>query len=114
MRLSQAGGQAMSVMHVYPHIEKVEGQPARLARLPRVRVAQIVMDYLAYGWSADEMCRQHPYLMPAEAHAAMGYYFDHQDAMDAEIRAEWVQVERERLNSPPSPFLLRMRARGLR
>ncbi|MEQ8756599.1 MAG: hypothetical protein RID09_24205 [Coleofasciculus sp. G1-WW12-02] len=38
---------------IYPHIEKAEGQPARLQRIPRVRVAQIVMDYLAYGWSVD-------------------------------------------------------------
>ena len=47
----------MALELAYPHIEKPEGQPARLQRLPRVRVAQIVMDYLAYGWSADEMCR---------------------------------------------------------
>ena len=25
------------------------------------------MDYLSHGWSPDEMCRQHPYLTPAEA-----------------------------------------------
>lgn len=43
----------------YPHIEKSDNQPARLQRLPRIRVAQIVMDYLAYGWSVDEMCCQH-------------------------------------------------------
>ena len=29
---------------IYPHIEKVAGQPARLQRIPRVRVAQIVID----------------------------------------------------------------------
>ena len=40
-------------------IEKPEGNSARLCRLKRVRVAQIVMDHLAYGWSVEEMCRQH-------------------------------------------------------
>jgi uncharacterized protein (DUF433 family) len=103
----------MALELAYPHIEKPEGQPARLQRLPRVRVAQIVMDYLAYGWSADEMCRQHPYLRLAEAHAAMGYYFDHQDEIDGEIRVEWEQAERARSSSPRSPFFLRMRAKGL-
>ena len=58
-----------SVAH--EHIEKHTGEPARLARLPRIRVAQIVMDYLAHGWSPDEMCRHYPHLTPAEAHAAM-------------------------------------------
>ena len=48
----------------YPHIEKSNNQPARLQRLPRIRVAQIVMDYLAYGWLVEEICRQ----TPAEAH----------------------------------------------
>ena len=31
----------------YPHIIKEDGTPARLESHPRVRVAQIVMDYLA-------------------------------------------------------------------
>jgi uncharacterized protein (DUF433 family) len=86
----------------YPHIEKPEGQPAHLQRLPRIRVAQLVMDYLAHGWSAEEMCRQHPYLTPAEAHAAMAYYFDHQGEIDGEIRAEWEEVRLTR-ESPGRP-----------
>ena len=76
----------------YPHIEKMENQPARLQRLPRVRVAQIVMDYLAHGWSVEEMCRQHPDLTAAEAHAAMAYYYDYQEEIDQEIRQECQQV----------------------
>ena len=95
---------------IYPHIEKQSGQPARLQRISRVRVAQIVMDYLAYGWSAEEMCRQHPYLTLAEAHAAMVYYFDHQDEIDGEIRTEWEQAEQAKSQASPSPFLVRIRA----
>ncbi len=97
----------------YQHIEKAENQPARLQRLPRIRVAQIVMDYLAYGWSVDEICRQHLYLLPAEAHAAMAYYFDHQEEIDREIRQEWQQA-RETINqSIKSPFYSRMKAKGI-
>ena len=103
----------MEVQAAYPHIEKPNGEPARLQRLPRVRVAQIVMDYLAHGWSADEMCRQHPYLQLAEAHAAMAYYYDHQKEIDAEIRAELEQVEEARQAVTPSPFFVRMRAKGI-
>ena len=51
------------------------------------------MDYLAYGWSVEEICRQHPYLTPSEAHTAMGYYFDHQAEIDSEISDEWAQVQ---------------------
>ena len=98
---------------IYPHIEKVAGQPARLQRIPRVRVTQIVMDYLAYGWSVEEMCRQHPYLRLSEAHAAMAYYFDYQAEIDNDIRAEWEQVQQEKSLLLPSPFFVRMRAKGL-
>src|ERR1700685_3420398 len=103
----------MSTGLAYPHIEKAEGLPARLQRVPRIRVAQIAMDYIAHGWSADEMCRQHAYLKPAEVHAALGYYFDHQDEIDEEIRSEFSEDEIHAKNSARSPFFLRMRAKGL-
>ena len=102
----------MSLATIYPHIEEVPGGPARLRRSPRIRVAQIVMDYLAHGWSVEEMCRHHATLTPAEAHSAMAYYFDHQSTMDAEIRHELEQVDRDRATAPLSPFLVRMRAQG--
>lgn len=103
----------MALQLSYPHIEKAVDQPARLARHPRVRVAQIVMDYLAYGWSADEMCRQHSYLTPAEAHAAMAYYFDHQEEIDAEIEAEMADAERAHRACQNSSLRMRLRAKRL-
>jgi hypothetical protein len=103
----------MSAEASYPHIVKVHGEPARLDRFPRVRVAQIAMDYLVHGWSPDEMCRQHLYLRPAEAHAAMAYYFDHQAELDAEIEAELQRCEQARESAFRSPFWVRMRAKGL-
>jgi uncharacterized protein (DUF433 family) len=104
---------AMSVISDYPHIEKPAGQPAFLKSHPRVRVAQIVMDHLAHGWSAEEMCRQHPFLRPAEAHAALAYYFDHQDVIDQEINAEWQQCQAEMRQTSHSALVNRLRAQGL-
>lgn len=95
------------------HIEKCNGEPARLSRLPRIRVAQIVMDYLAHGWTPDEMCRHYPHLTPAETHAAMMYYYDHQAEIDAEIQAELADVRAAQAAAAPSPFMLRMQARGI-
>jgi hypothetical protein len=59
------------------------------------------------------MCRQHPYLKLSEAHAAMGYYFDHVDEIDQEIRAEWEQFQQEKALISPSPFFIKMRAKGI-
>ncbi len=96
----------------YPHLETPSDRPAHLKRLPRIRVAQIVMDYLTYGWSVDEICQQHPYLHPAEAHAAMTYYFDHAVEIETEIQQEFQQVQQLRATATPSRFLTRMRAEG--
>jgi len=101
----------MAIGIAYPHVVKPDDQTARLERLPRVRVAQIVMDYLAHGWSPDEMCRQHPYLSQAEAHAAMAYYFDHQAEIDREIEAELEQLGQDHAKSHESPVVTRLRLR---
>lgn len=103
----------MAAAFNYPHVEKPEGQPARLKRIPRIRVAQLVMDYLEHGWSVDEMCHQHPYLSLSEAHAAMLYYFDHRDEIEGEIRAEIEQVDREQSQAVRSPVYHRLRSLGL-
>lgn len=58
-----------------------------------MRVAQIVADYLGYGWSAEEIVRQHSHLLPAEVHAALAYYFDHSAEIDAELTAELAEME---------------------
>jgi uncharacterized protein (DUF433 family) len=103
----------VSIEVSYPHIEKPADGPARLQKTPRVRVAQIVMDYLNYGWSVDEMCRQYPYLTRAEAHAAMGYYFDHRAEIDAEIEAELKELEQAKGRAAVTPIELRLKAKGL-
>lgn len=103
----------MTLELTYPHIETGGAQAPRLKRLPRVRVAQIVMDYFAHGWSVDEMCRQHPDLMPVEAHSALAYYYDHQDQIEEEIRLELDQIQMDKLAGHTSPFFMRMRAKGI-
>jgi uncharacterized protein (DUF433 family) len=97
----------------YPHVAKENDQPARLEKHPRVRVAMVVMDYLAHGWSPDETRRQHPYLTLAEVHAAMGYYYDHQDEIEDEIAAELEEVDRALGNPKRSPVWLKLKAQGL-
>ena len=105
--------QVMGTSIAYPHIVKAGLEPARLERLPRLRVSQIVADYLAHGWSPEEMCRQHPDLTLSEAHSAMAYYFDNQQEIDAELQSELEQSEHDRLSTPPAKLLLRLRAQGL-
>ena len=103
----------MTTAVTYPHVEKPDNASARLRRVPRVRVAQIVMDYLAHGWSPEEMCRQHPYLTIAEAYSAMLYYWDHPEEIDREIQDEHQQSQLLAQRGHLSPFFARMKSKGL-
>jgi hypothetical protein len=102
---------SVSTVISYPHIVKAPDFPARLERLPRIRVAQIVADYLFQGWSPDEICNQYPHLLPAEVHWAMAYYFDHSGEIEKEIQEDAELADRWRSRTPPS--LLQLRAKGL-
>lgn len=103
----------MTVEITYPHIEKTGAAPAHLTRLPRIRVSQIVIDYLNNGWSADEICIHYPHLKQAEVHSAMAYYFDHQAEIDAEIAEEQKLIEESYKNSIPTELEKRLRSQGL-
>jgi hypothetical protein len=103
----------MTTAVTYPHLVKTEGSSARLARLPRIRVAQIVIDYLNHGWSADEICIHYPHLKPAEVHSAMAYYFDHQVEIDAEIEEEQIAIEDSQKTTKPTAVEQKLRAQGL-
>ena len=78
----------------YPHIVKADGAPARLIRTPRVRVAQVVMAYFHYKENVEALVDAYEYLSKAEAHAAMLYYWDHREEIDAEIAEEFAIVAR--------------------
>ena len=105
---------SMPAALTYPHIVKEPGEPARLDRHTRTRVAMIVADYLWRGWSAEEIARQYPYLTLAEVHAAMTYYFDHRDEIENELLAEYREVEEWKKTHPTPPFLLRLKEQANR
>jgi uncharacterized protein (DUF433 family) len=103
----------MTTATAYPHIVKNNGSAAHLASHPRTRVAMIVMDYLSRGLGPEDVVRHYPYLKLAEVHAAMSYYHDHQEEIDAEIQAELDQLENESNPNSRSAVWLKLKAKGL-
>jgi len=102
----------MSTAAAYPHISEQPGDSPRLQNHPRTRVATIVMDYLARGLGPEDLVRHYPYLKLAEVHAAMAYYYDHQDEIDAEIQAELDQLQSEPNTNSRSAVWLKLKAKG--
>lgn len=100
----------MAITLHYPHILEESGRSPRLERWPRVRVAQIAMDYVARAWTAEEIARQYPHLSLSEIHSALAYYFDHQDQIDTEIREELQRAKQGAAESSQSPLAIRLAA----
>lgn len=59
-----------------------------------VKVIEVALDLIAHGWSAEEMHRQHPHLSLAQLHAALAYYYDHREELDADIERRRRAVEK--------------------
>ena len=88
--------------------------PARLARIDdqgvawiagaNTKVIEVVLDKLAYGWSPEEMHFQHPHLSLAQIHAALAFYYEHQEELDSDIARRRKEVEKMAAESPDSPL----------
>jgi uncharacterized protein (DUF433 family) len=52
----------------------------------KVKVTEVVLDKIAYGWSPEEIHFQHPQLSLAQIHAALTYYYENQRQLDGEIQ----------------------------
>lgn len=76
------------------------------------KVIEVVLDHIAYGWSADEIHVQHPHLSLAQIHAALSFYFDHQPEFDRLIEQSLERANQRAAAAQDSPGRRRLRARG--
>ena len=94
----------------YPHIT-LNSRGVLCIDGTRHRVIDIVADHVAHGYSAAQIVEQYPDLTPAQVHAALTYYYDHQDAMDTALVASYAQAEHQRQHHTPHHKLVAARAR---
>jgi uncharacterized protein (DUF433 family) len=109
---SEAAESATEELISYPHLW-FDDQGRHWIDDTNVKVIEVVLDHTGYGWSADEIHRQYPYLSLAQIHSALAYYFDHKQEIDEEIQRQRAEYEELRAKAnAESPFLKRMRALG--
>jgi hypothetical protein len=70
------------------------------------------MDYLGRGLAPEDIVRHYPYLTLAEVHAAMTYYHDHREEIDAEIRGELEQLQKSADANSHSAIWHKLKAGG--
>ena len=93
----------------YEHIVLDDGG-IPLIRGTTMKVIELVLEQNAYGWSAEELHFQHPYLSLGQIHSALAYYWDHKDELDRNITQRRLQVEELRRTTPMSPLVAKLKA----
>lgn len=78
-----------------------------------MKVVELVLEKMAYGWSPEELHFQHPYLTLGQIYAALAYYWDHREELDRDIARRLEFVNRTQQEIAPSPLSARFKAQGL-
>lgn len=77
-----------------------------------MKVAELVVEQTAYGWSAEELHFQHPHLSLGQIHSALAYYWDHKEDLDRDIARRRAGIDELRRANPPSPLIARLKSQG--
>ncbi len=91
----------MSTAVQYPHLTIDDDGTARIEQT-RYKVIHLAGEHYHYGWSAEEILRQHPDLQPQQVHAALTYFYDHFDRLVADMQASAEVADAEREKQPLS------------
>jgi len=78
-----------------------------------MKVIELVLEKIAYGWSPEELHFQHPYLTLGQVYSALACYWDHQEELDKDIERRLEFVDRVQRAMGASPLVARLKAKGL-
>jgi uncharacterized protein (DUF433 family) len=90
----------MSSAVSYPHLETDASGVVRVAG-SRYKVLHLAGEHYHYGWTAEELLRQHPDLRPEEIYAALAYFYDHYESIVKQLQESG---DRSRASSTASPL----------
>lgn len=94
----------------YEHIVLENGVPVMAGTT--MKVIELVVERMAYGWSPEELHFQHPYLSLGQIHSALAYYWDHTSELDQDLERRLRFIEQAQQTSRPSPLLAKLKPKG--
>lgn len=77
-----------------------------------MKVVELITSYLAYGWSPEELHFQFPHITLGKIYSALAYYWDHQAALDEDMKMRLEKVDLLQQQAPPSRIASKLRERG--
>jgi uncharacterized protein (DUF433 family) len=96
----------------YEHIRLDENQVPTIAGTT-MKVVELVLDHLAYGWSPEELHFQHPYLRMGQIYSALAYYWDHKADLDQDLERRLQFIDQVQQTTKPIPLAERLKAQRL-
>jgi len=102
--------EVLAVVAVINSLIEIDDQGVPWISGANTKVIEVVLDKMAHDSSPEEMHLQYPHLSLAQIHAALSYYYEHQDEVDADIERRNRYVEELRTQQPDSPLRQRLRA----
>lgn len=64
----------------YPHLTVADDGSIHIGK-SRYKALHLAAEHYHYGWTAEELLRQHPDLRPEEVYSVLTYFYDHYDEM---------------------------------
>ena len=98
-----------------PHIVRTLGTCGGKPRIDghRIKVEHIAICHERLGMSPDDIVTSHPTVTLAQVYAALAYYYEHKDEIDADIEEGKRFVDELKAQSPPSKLQKLLEARKL-
>ncbi len=78
-----------------------------------MKVVELVLAHLAYGWSPEELHFQFPHLTMGQIYSALAYYWDHREELDQDIEDRLSSVDQMRRSLGESPLVAKLKNEGL-
>lgn len=102
----------MAVKTEYRHIVLDQnGQP--VIEGTSMKVIELVVERIAYGWSSEELHFQHPHLTLGQIHSALAYYWDHSEELKQQIDKCLKKVEKIKKEQEQPPLIKKLKSQGL-
>ena len=96
----------------YKHIQLDENR-VPVIEGSTMKVIELITSHLTYGWSPEELHFQYPHIALGKIYSALAYYWDHQVALDGDMKQRLEKVATLQRQSPPSRVAQGLKERGV-
>src|SRR3990172_810321 len=81
----------------FPHLTTADDGSIHIGK-SRYKMLHLAGEHYHYGWTAEELLRQHPDLRPEEVYSALAFFYDHYDELAPKLTAVPVDGQKPSLS----------------